>query len=72
MVSHQHVEAISRTKQEAKRKQKALDILASAGRIGFEMNHRTCLATKQPNLFDYQTPILFDFATICPFPEKYI
>jgi hypothetical protein len=72
MISHQHVEAISTTKQEANRKQKALDNLASARRIGFEIDHRTCLTTKQPNLFDYQTPILFDFATICPFPEKYI
>jgi hypothetical protein len=41
--------------QEAKRKQKALDILASARRIGFEISHRTCLTTKQPNLFDHQT-----------------
>jgi hypothetical protein len=42
MISHQHVEAISTTKQEAKRKQKALDILASTRRIGFEINHRYC------------------------------
>jgi hypothetical protein len=55
MISHQHVEATSTTKQEAKRKQKALDILASARRIGFEINHRTCSTTKHPNLFDHQT-----------------
>ena len=53
MISHQHVEAISTTKQEANRKQKVLVNLASARRIGFEMSHQTCLATKQPNLFDY-------------------
>jgi hypothetical protein len=60
MISHQHVEAISTTKQEAKRKQKALDILASTRRIGFEINHRYC----SPILFGdivrrYCSPILF-------------
>jgi hypothetical protein len=44
--------------QEANRKQKALDILASARRIGFEINHRYCLTTEQPILFAKQ-PILF-------------
>jgi hypothetical protein len=58
MISHQHVKAISTTKQEAKRKQKALDILASARRIGFEINHRYCSTTEQPMLFARQ-PILF-------------
>jgi hypothetical protein len=78
MISHQHVEAISTTKQEAKRKQKALDILASARRIGFEINHRTCLTTKQPNLFDHRTTELVrlpntDIVQLChhlPLPRK--
>jgi hypothetical protein len=38
-------------KQEAKRKQKALDILASARKIGFEINHRYWSIAKQPILF---------------------
>jgi hypothetical protein len=79
------VEAISTTKQEANMKQKALDILASARRIGFEINHRYCLTIEQPMLFARQPilfteqpilfakqPILFDIATICPFPKEYI
>jgi hypothetical protein len=39
MISHQHVEAVLTIKQEAKRKQKALGILASARTIGFD--HQT-------------------------------
>jgi hypothetical protein len=78
MISHQHVEAISTTKQEAKRKQKALDILASARRIGFEIDHRTCSITKHPNLFDHQTTELdrlpnTDIVRLCrrlPLPRK--
>jgi hypothetical protein len=69
MISRQHVEAISTTKQEAKRKQKALDILASARRIGFEINHRYCSTTKQPMLFARQ-PILFDGCHRLPLPRK--
>jgi hypothetical protein len=56
--------------QEAKRKQKALDILASARRIGFEISHRTCLTTKQPNLFDHRTPNLFNGCHRLPLPRK--
>jgi hypothetical protein len=76
MISHQHVEAISTTKQEAKRKQKALDILASARRIGFEINHRYCSTTEQPMLFARQPilfakqPILFDGCHRLPLPRK--
>jgi hypothetical protein len=58
MISHWHVEAISTTKQEAKRKQKALDILVSARRVGFEINHQTCLATKQPIVWLPNTDII--------------
>jgi hypothetical protein len=59
--------------QEANRKQKALDILASARRIGFEINHRYCLITEQPILFAdivCQTPNLFDGCHRLPLPRK--
>jgi hypothetical protein len=78
MISHQHVEAISTTKQEAKRKQKALDILASTRRIGFEINHRYCSPILfgdivrrycLPILFAKQ-PILFDGCHHLPLPRK--
>jgi hypothetical protein len=50
MISHQHVEAVLTIKQEAKRKQKALGILASAKTIGFEIDPQTCFTTKHLNL----------------------
>jgi hypothetical protein len=59
--------------QEPNRKQKALDILASARRIGFQINHRYCLTTKQPILFAdivRQTPNLFDGCHRLPLPKK--
>jgi hypothetical protein len=56
--------------QEAKRKQKALVILASARRIEFDMNHQSCSTTKQPNLFDYQTTELVWHCHHLPLPRQ--